>query len=145
MSTLVSELGPGEVKSVCPYCGVGCGLVLRAAEGRLTGLRPDPDHPISLGTLCPKGATAHQFVHHADRIVHPLVRQEGRLVETGWDKAYERVVAGLERIREEHGPGALGLVICAHSFDPSLAPKPRLQAVLSSPRERGRGTDGPPT
>jgi predicted molibdopterin-dependent oxidoreductase YjgC len=53
-----------EVRTICPYCGVGCGLILQANNGRLVGLKPDKDHPISKGTLCPKGATAHEFVHH---------------------------------------------------------------------------------
>lgn len=72
-----------EVKSTCPYCGVGCGFVLRAENGRLVGLRPDPNHPVSRGTLCPKGATAHEFVHNPDRLTRALLRKGGRLAPVG--------------------------------------------------------------
>ncbi len=53
-----------EVKTICPYCGVGCGLIVKIESGKLVGLTPDKDHPVSKGTLCPKGATAHEFVQH---------------------------------------------------------------------------------
>ncbi|HET7270584.1 MAG TPA: formate dehydrogenase subunit alpha [Rubrobacter sp.] len=102
--------GTREVKSTCPYCGVGCGFVLRTQEGRLTGLRPDPDHPLSMGTLCPKGATAHQFIYHQERLARPHVRKDGRLVPVAWEEAYDFVAGELGRIREEHGPDAIGFI-----------------------------------
>lgn len=104
-----------EVKSTCPYCGVGCGFVLQTKNGRLAGLRPDPDHPVSQGTLCPKGATAHEFVHHPDRLKEPLLRTDGRLAPAGWGEAYGFIATELKRIIEDHGPGSVGLIASARA------------------------------
>ncbi len=99
-----------EVKSVCPYCGVGCGVILRAENEKLIGLRPDPDHPVSRGTLCPKGATAHEFVHHPDRLTKPLLRQGGTLTAVSWDDAYDYITRELKRITHRYGPDALAVI-----------------------------------
>jgi len=107
---VLSETDVTEVRSTCPYCGVGCGFILRAENGRLVGLRPDPEHPVSRGTLCPKGATAHQFVHHPDRLTRPLLRAGGRLIPVGWDEAYGFISEELKDVRDRHGTGALGLI-----------------------------------
>ncbi len=103
------------VRSICPYCGVGCGLLLKAEDGRLVGLSPDPDHPVSRGTLCPKGATAHEFVHHPDRLQKPLLRRKGELVEVSWDEAYDYIVREVQRIRQEHGPDSLAVISSTRS------------------------------
>ena len=99
-----------EVQSICPYCGVGCGLRLQTENGRLVGLKPDPEHPISRGTLCPKGATAHEFVHHPDRLTQPLLRKNNNLAPASWDEAYDYIARELGRIIEQHGPEAIGLI-----------------------------------
>jgi formate dehydrogenase alpha subunit len=99
-----------EVQSICPYCGVGCGVRLQAENGRIVGLKPDPEHPISQGTLCPKGATAHEFVHHPDRLTQPLLRKNDNLVPVSWDEAYDYIVRELTRILEQHGPEAIGML-----------------------------------
>lgn len=104
-----------EVKTVCPYCAVGCGLVLRTEAGRVTGLRPDPGHPVSRGTLCPKGATAHEFVHHPDRLTAPLIREKEHLVPTTWERAYGAITREFTRIRQAHGPRALGVISSARA------------------------------
>jgi formate dehydrogenase alpha subunit len=99
-----------EVKSVCPYCGVGCGFILQAEAGRVVGLRPDPDHPVSQGTLCPKGATAHEFVHHADRLSQPLLRKNGKQVPVSWDEAFTYIAKEFARIIDKYGPQSIGLI-----------------------------------
>lgn len=99
-----------EIKSVCPYCGVGCGVILKAENNKLIGLRPDPDHPVNRGTLCPKGATAHEFVHHPDRLQKPLLRKNGKLTEASWDEAYAYIARELQRITQKYGPDALAVI-----------------------------------
>lgn len=69
-----------EVKTVCPHCAVGCGLVLRTSSDRVTGLAGEPAHPVSRGELCAKGATAHESIHHPDRLSTPLVRRSMRAI-----------------------------------------------------------------
>lgn len=104
-----------DTKTVCPYCAVGCGLVLESQGNRVTGLRPDADHPVSRGTLCPKGATAHEFIHHPDRLTTPLVREGGTLRPTTWDAALDRTARELLRIRDAYGPDAVGVISSARA------------------------------
>jgi len=104
-----------EVKTICPYCGVGCGLILQAENGKLIGLKPDKDHPISKGTLCPKGATAHEFVQHPDRLKSPLLRKNGRLVEVSWDEAYDYIAREFKRLQQRYGPDSVAVISSTRS------------------------------
>jgi formate dehydrogenase major subunit len=56
------------VRSICPYCGVGCGQRVFVKDEKVTQIEGDPDSPISLGKLCPKGAASQQYVQRSDRI-----------------------------------------------------------------------------
>lgn len=107
------ELDLRLVPSTCVYCGTGCGLLLQVNNGRLTGTLPLKDHPVSRGTLCVKGWAAHEFVHSPGRLTRPLVRRDGELVETDWGTALSAVAGGLMRVREEHGPDAVGFLASA--------------------------------
>jgi formate dehydrogenase alpha subunit len=104
-----------EVRSVCPYCGVGCGIILQSENKRLIGLKPDKDHPVNKGTLCPKGATAYEFVHHPERLTQPLLRKNGRLTPVSWNEAYSFIVRELQRIKERYGPDALAVISSARA------------------------------
>lgn len=65
---LTSRLAGAETyRSVCPYCGVGCGQLVHARDGELLAIEGDPDSPISGGALCPKGAASHQLLTHPGR------------------------------------------------------------------------------
>ncbi|MXY80079.1 MAG: formate dehydrogenase subunit alpha [Chloroflexi bacterium] len=80
------------VSTVCPYCGVGCGIKLSADEGgRITHVDDDPDNRSSTGLLCVKGRFGVSFVDHPDRLTTPLVRRGGRLQPAGWDEALDLV------------------------------------------------------
>jgi len=85
-----------EVPSVCPYCGVGCGVSLQIdTEGRLAGVQDDPANPSSQGMLCVKGRFGTSFVHHPDRLTQPLIRRDGKLTPATWDEALDLVAAKL--------------------------------------------------
>jgi predicted molibdopterin-dependent oxidoreductase YjgC len=94
-----------EVETTCPYCGVGCGIVARVREDdRLAMMADDvPANRSSLGMLCVKGRFGTGFVHSRDRIVHPMVREDGRWRETSWDEALEVAAEGLARNRGRFG------------------------------------------
>ena len=80
------------VSTVCPYCGVGCGIKLSAdAAGRITHVDDDPDNRSSIGLLCVKGRFGVSFVDHPDRLTTPLIRRRGRLQEATWDEALDLV------------------------------------------------------
>jgi len=72
MSEATRNLGPkheaAEVaRSICPYCGVGCGQLVYHRDGKLVSIEGDPQSPISRGRLCPKGADSFQLVTHEGR------------------------------------------------------------------------------
>ena len=71
------------VKSICPYCAVGCGQLVHVKDGKILGIEGDPDSPISTGKLCPKGAATFQLVTGTQRIQHCLYRRPGG---TQWEQ-----------------------------------------------------------
>lgn len=91
------------VRSVCPYCAVGCGQRVYVQDGKITNIEGDPESPISEGCLCPKGAATFQLVTGSHREQHVLYRRpyatdwERIPLETAMDMVAERVV----RTREE--------------------------------------------
>jgi formate dehydrogenase major subunit len=60
--------GADRARSICPYCGVGCGQVVSHRDGRMLSIEGDPASPISAGRLCPKGAASYQLLTHANRL-----------------------------------------------------------------------------
>nr|BAL58703.1 formate dehydrogenase, alpha subunit [Candidatus Acetothermum autotrophicum] len=104
-----------DVRTICPYCGVGCGIVLQVDKSRLVGLKPDADHPISKGALCPKGATAHEFVQHPDRLKSPLLRKNGALREVSWDEAYDYIVREIKRLQNTYGRDSVAVISSTRS------------------------------
>ena len=85
-----------EVPSVCPYCGVGCGVALQVdGDGRIAGVLDQPANPSSQGMLCVKGRFGTSFVQHPDRLTQPLIRRNGALEPAGWDEALDLVAAKL--------------------------------------------------
>ncbi len=65
------------VQSICPYCAVGCGQRVFVKDEQVTQIEGDPDSPISLGKLCPKGAASKQLVTRPDRITKVRYRRPG--------------------------------------------------------------------
>jgi formate dehydrogenase alpha subunit len=93
------------VETTCPYCGVGCGIVLHArADGRLGLLAGDvPANPSSEGMLCVKGRFGTGFVHARDRITRPLIKRDGRWEDATWEAALDAAADGLCRHRGRFG------------------------------------------
>ncbi len=88
-----------QVETICPYCGVGCGITLGVREdGRLVGMADDaPANPSSRGMLCVKGRFGTGFVHAADRVITPMVKRDGAWQEATWDEALDTAADGLAR------------------------------------------------
>ncbi|OGR09822.1 MAG: formate dehydrogenase subunit alpha [Deltaproteobacteria bacterium RIFOXYB2_FULL_66_7] len=78
-----------EVRTVCPYCGCGCGLQLGVRAGRVVSVRGDSASPVNRGTLCVKGRFGQEFIHHPERLTTPLMRKDGQLVPVTWDEAFQ--------------------------------------------------------
>jgi len=71
------------VRSICPYCAVGCGQKVYVKDGRVTQIEGDPDSPISRGRLCPKGSASKQLVTSPSRVTEVLYR---RPYGTDWER-----------------------------------------------------------
>ena len=106
-----------ETRSTCPYCGVGCGVIIESRGKQITGVRGDPDHPANLGRLCTKGQSLHLTaapqVTQQNRLLTPQWRPErGQATQTlGWDAAIDMAASRLAATVQEHGPDAIGLYI----------------------------------
>jgi assimilatory nitrate reductase catalytic subunit len=91
------------IRTTCPYCGVGCGLIV-GTDGSLTG---DPEHPANYGRLCSKGAALGETLAPEGRLLHPTIN--GR--ETSWDEALDLVAAQFAYTIRDHGPDAVALYV----------------------------------
>ena len=88
-----------EVKTVCPYCGVGCGMILSVRENRIVGVTGDRESVVNRGSLCVKGQFGCDFVNHPARLTSPLIRRNGRLSEASWEDALDLVATRLKKYR----------------------------------------------
>jgi anaerobic selenocysteine-containing dehydrogenase len=102
-----------EVKTLCPYCGVGCGLLATTDGRRLLRVRGDPKHPANFGKLCAKGATVAQTVNVRSRLRYAMVRDRAGAAPAvvSAETAVARAARGLERILQTHGPGAVAFYL----------------------------------
>jgi formate dehydrogenase major subunit len=98
-----------ETRSTCPYCAVSCGLIIHTlgdkaknAKAAVVHVEGDPDHPISRGTLCPKGITLKDDITHKDRLTTPMVRRPGsdHWEEISWDEAIAKIARHIKDTRD---------------------------------------------
>src|SRR5262245_51409295 len=94
------------IRTTCPYCGVGCGVLATPDSMGGATIAGDPEHPANFGRLCSKGAALGETLALGTRVLHPMVRQDGALVRTDWDSALTQVADGFRRIVERDGPNA---------------------------------------
>ena len=101
------------VSSVCCYCGTGCGVLIEADAGTITGVRGDPAHPANRGKLCTKGATLHLSAVASGRALHPELRDDRASPRrrVGWDVALDHVAERFRAVIREHGPDAVAFYI----------------------------------
>ncbi len=111
------KLAAQETRSTCPYCGVGCGVIIESRGEQIVGVRGDPQHPANFGRLCTKGQSLHltaapQVTQHT-RLLSPQWRPvRGQAPQAlGWNDATDMAASRLAAIVRAHGPQALGLYI----------------------------------
>jgi len=102
-----------EIRTICPYCGVGCGLYLGVRGGVIVDVRGDQDNPANRGNLCVKGRFGLDFVNHPDRLTSPLIKRNGKFVEATWDEALDLVAERLAGIKEKHGGDSIAVLSSA--------------------------------
>jgi len=98
------------VNSTCGYCSVGCGMQLGVREGKVVSVRGNPNHPVNLGKLCPKGLAEHHAIEAEDRAKYPLLRKNGELTRVSWDEALDTLVEKFRSVQSKHGPESLGII-----------------------------------
>lgn len=100
------------VKSACPYCGVGCGIVMEVNAGKIVTVSGDKSHPTNFGRLCTKGSTCGQPVTSAGRASKPFVaRQDGSDEGLTMAEAITRTAKGLRAIVDAHGPDSIAFYV----------------------------------
>ena len=96
-----------SLRSTCPYCGVGCGVLLAVdAQGALE-VRGDPDHPANFGRLCSKGSALGETVSLDDRLLAPRVHGQ----DTDWDSALDLVATTFKDTIAKHGPDSVAFYV----------------------------------
>ncbi|HEU4622912.1 MAG TPA: molybdopterin-dependent oxidoreductase, partial [Burkholderiaceae bacterium] len=106
-----------ETRSTCPYCGVGCGVIIESHGDDIVGVKGDPLHPANFGRLCSKGSTLHltarAHVTSQVRALHPELRthrkQPREVVD--WNVALDHVADRIVDTVTAHGPDSVGIYI----------------------------------
>jgi formate dehydrogenase major subunit len=92
-----------QTTTVCPYCSVGCGILVYAENGKVIQVEGDPDHPINEGTLCSKGSSLVQMANNDTRVGKPMYREPGGTAwkEVEWEWALDRIARLVKDARDK--------------------------------------------
>ena len=91
-----------ETQTICPYCAVGCGIIVHSRNGKVINTEGDPDHPINEGTLCSKGAALYQVINNPTRLTKPRYRAAGasEWKEVEWDWTLDEIARKIKATRD---------------------------------------------
>ena len=96
---------------VCNLCEAICGLQITIKGNEVTGIRGNPDDPLSRGHICPKGVALADVYADPDRLRSPVKKVNGEFVETSWEDAFNIVADSLARIAKAHGRDAIAFYL----------------------------------
>ena len=96
-----------EIRSTCPYCGVGCGVLLKRDTAGGLEVRGDPDHPANRGRLCSKGSALGETLGLEGRLLSPQVNG----IESGWDETLQLVADRFKQTVADHGPDSVAFYV----------------------------------
>jgi predicted molibdopterin-dependent oxidoreductase YjgC len=102
-----------KVRTTCGYCGVGCQIDFHVKDNRILQATGAETAQPNKGRLCVKGRYAFDFVHHPDRLKHPLIRENGEFRKADWDEALTFTAQRLKTIKQDHGKDSLGVLASA--------------------------------
>ena len=122
------------VKTICPFCGVGCGICLKVNEqGQLLSVEPQQNHPISQGKLCDKGWSTAYAINSDQRLTQPLKRINKSFYPISWEEALTTIADELSAIIDESGNQAVGVISSARaSNEDNYAAQKFARAVLKT-------------
>ncbi|MBA7570841.1 Formate dehydrogenase H [subsurface metagenome] len=105
------------IKTTCRHCPTGCGMKVYLKGDGIVDILGDEDHPLSKGSLCPKGLASYQYIYHPSRLKYPVIRKRlgDEFSQTSWGEALDFAAKRLAKIRDKYGPEAL----CLYSTDTS--------------------------
>jgi formate dehydrogenase major subunit len=106
-----------QVRTTCPYCGVGCQVWVHAKGNRIVKVTGVKGAQPNLGRLCVKGRFGYDFIHSPERLTTPLIKENGDLREASWDEALDLVAGKIKEVKAKYGPDALAGVSCARSIN----------------------------
>ena len=100
------------VRTVCQGCHSECGVLVHVDGGKVSKIKPDPDHPSTRGYICVKGINYARFTYHQDRLKYPLRRSggkgEGKWERISWESALDGIAEKLTEIKEKYGVQSIG-------------------------------------
>ena len=96
-----------RTKTTCTYCGVGCQLYLEKVDDRIVRVTGVDNTPPNFSHLCVKGRFGFDFINHADRLKHPLIKEGDHFRQASWDEALDLVAKRFLEIRDQYGPDSL--------------------------------------
>ncbi|MDQ8699559.1 molybdopterin-dependent oxidoreductase [Hyphomicrobium sp. LHD-15] len=100
------------VKTTCPYCGVGCGVLARPDGFGGAQVQGDPEHPANFGRLCSKGSALGETLSLDGRLLHPMMRgPAGVMARAPWDDALNAVAKGFRETIARHGPDSVAFYV----------------------------------
>ncbi|MDB5602486.1 MAG: assimilatory nitrate reductase alpha subunit apoprotein [Xanthobacteraceae bacterium] len=103
---------PAAVRTTCPYCGVGCGVLAKPDGRGGATVSGDPAHPANFGRLCSKGSALGETLSLEGRLLHPMVRMpDNGLARISWDNALDKVANGFRSIIDQHGPDSVAFYL----------------------------------
>lgn len=115
-----------EIKTICPYCGVGCSIYLGVRDNKIVSVRGDLEGQANKGSLCVKGRWGYDFISHPERLTKPLIRIPGTARGAGhdgqvheifreatWDEALELTAKRLLELKQNYGPDAIAALSSA--------------------------------
>ncbi|MEN8723194.1 MAG: nitrate reductase [Alphaproteobacteria bacterium] len=94
-------------RTTCPYCGVGCGVLVEQTADGAVSVKGDPDHPANLGKLCSKGSALGETLGSEERLLQPMING----VAAGWDQATQTIADKFNQVIADHGPDAVALYL----------------------------------
>lgn len=91
-----------ETTTICPYCSVGCGMIVHTLNGNVINVEGDPDHPINEGSLCPKGSSVYQLRENPARVTKPMYRAAGsdQWQTVTWEWAVDEIAKRVKKSRD---------------------------------------------
>ncbi len=96
------------IRTACPLdCWDCCGMIAHVEDGKLIKVEGDPDHPITLGSLCIKGRKLVDRLYHPERVLTPLKKVEGGWQAVSWEQALREIAEQMRQARQEFGPTAV--------------------------------------